>query len=486
MSAKRQETTLFIIVGLVLLLFSLALMVFWIQRDLKVEPNFKQESPQHLGFTECSKLKNLETPYSVVCQETFTISGGEKGLFEKIVFKPFVVKPGSAQKVTVVLSQPGSISNFQATLRDGKGKRIKKFDLVKKTEAEKGVYRLSWRPQKIDYGQTYPIDFSYTTKQGKKNETTLFWHTLVKEKSRTGFFNVLVRDALAGSGFQCSDSHKGSITLTADQYIASGDTIGVNNGNITVDSGVTLQMDSNSTLKWEDGYSIYPKGQIAKAAATIKKGCVHLTCDELGRDCGSENDGCGKTVSCGGCSGNTSCGYGDCADDETPNWSCDSGSCGYSCSYDSDCDCSCGGWSDDGCGDGSCSSEEMRQTRDCDPNGCADEDRCVNDSDCGGGSDCNCGAWTGAGCGGNDCDSDERYWTRDCYPAGCDTEGKCHYASGNCSGGDEGCCWVIDNQCCSDSGDSDSCCQWECDGYTCDGSKSCDNLVCDSGHCTCE
>ena len=54
--------------------------------------------------------------------------------------------------------------------------------------------------------------------------------------------------------------------------------------------------------------------------------------------CGQyDSDSCLEWSSPISCSGNTSCGYGRCDDDERPNWRCSGGSCTYTCNYSSSC-----------------------------------------------------------------------------------------------------------------------------------------------------
>lgn len=45
-------------------------------------------------------------------------------------------------------------------------------------------------------------------------------------------------------------------------------------------------------------------------------------------------------------------------------------------------ECSCGSWTDQGCGQGSCATDRMYQTRTCTPSGCDDESQCVSDVSC--------------------------------------------------------------------------------------------------------
>ncbi len=54
--------------------------------------------------------------------------------------------------------------------------------------------------------------------------------------------------------------------------------------------------------------------------------------------CGQyDSDSCLEWSSTTLCSGNTSCGYGTCDDDERPDWRCSGGNCTYGCDYDSSC-----------------------------------------------------------------------------------------------------------------------------------------------------
>ena len=58
--------------------------------------------------------------------------------------------------------------------------------------------------------------------------------------------------------------------------------------------------------------------------------------------CGQhDSDSCLEWSHSISCSGNTSCGYGTCDNDEKPDWRCSNGNCVYSCNYDSDCGSSC-------------------------------------------------------------------------------------------------------------------------------------------------
>ena len=77
--------------------------------------------------------------------------------------------------------------------------------------------------------------------------------------------------------------------------------------------------------------------------------------------------------------------------------------------------CTCGSWSNDVCGGGSCSSEQMHQVRTCSPAGCDVESRCVDDT---------CTSWTDQSCGGDACLPSQMYQTRDCT-YNCKAEERC-------------------------------------------------------------
>jgi len=93
----------------------------------------------------------------------------------------------------------------------------------------------------------------------------------------------------------------------------------------------------------------------------------------------------------------------------------------------------CTGWSNNVCGGGSCTSNQMRQTRNCTFN-CASESKCVTDS---------CGAWTDVACGAGSCGADQMKQTRSCT-YGCKNTNRC-VASSSCGGTILGRVYIDDN-----------------------------------------
>ncbi len=134
--------------------------------------------------------------------------------------------------------------------------------------------------------------------------------------------------------------------------------------------------------------------------------CTPATCAELGRECGSWDDGCGGTVDCPACAGEQSCAAdGQCVDECVPASCAELGK-------------ECGSW-DDGCG-GTLDCPACAGEQSCDADGqCVDE--CVPLSCAELGREC--GSWDD-GCGG----------TLDC-PA-CSGDQSCD-ADGQCVGGED-------------------------------------------------
>ena len=159
--------------------------------------------------------------------------------------------------------------------------------------------------------------------------------------------------SVSGSGVipKCIPTGTTNVNYTISQASLGGGSLceisgdeGVEGGDITIGSGVTVQVNANSSLVFNPGKRIFVNGIIAKSANNTKvvKGhlggsCTPSTCTSLGKSCGSWADGCGGTLNCGSCSGSTACDYGSCTATQRPSWYCNNGTCAYSCSYDASC-----------------------------------------------------------------------------------------------------------------------------------------------------
>ena len=119
----------------------------------------------------------------------------------------------------------------------------------------------------------------------------------------------------------------GNYTLTSSCVIPSGGYMVIVAGNLTINSGVTITMDTNSSLIINPGYSIYPNGAIAMSASgvTLTKKTTSVAnnyatgnscttvCSNLGRTCagiGQDSNATDKLWwSASVCAGAGSCSY---------------------------------------------------------------------------------------------------------------------------------------------------------------------------------
>jgi len=208
--------------------------------------------------------------------------------------------------------------------------------------------------------------------QGSFSDTTIFTSdggNLNKSVSGTGIMAGCIPPNTSNMDYTISSTALGGDTTC---IIRTGNTEGVENGDIIIGSGITVQMESNTELVFDDGNSIFINGTIAKTAdnSVIKKGNIAMATDE----CDSDSD-CSSDTACSGfsntcdesgtytnyycnnpsdstceystanCTRNTdndsctgpssACGYGSCSSTQRPgSWNCSSGSCSdYSCSY---------------------------------------------------------------------------------------------------------------------------------------------------------
>jgi len=205
--------------------------------------------------------------------------------------------------------------------------------------------------------------------------------------------------------------------------------------------------------------------------------CEPKTCDQLGKNCGTWDDGCEGTVNCGTCSGTaypTQCSYGECKDDERSVWNCASGHCNYSCVEDSNC---CTSHSYKACSAGSvwwydsCNNREERF------------DNCTTKPET---------------CDYGSCDSDERSnWfcsaaqcVYDCnYDASCDAcvPDTCSDLGKECGTWDDGCGGTI---ICGDCSEKSTECGGVCEFYekpswSCSLSGQCEYACAHSYDCAC-
>jgi len=69
--------------------------------------------------------------------------------------------------------------------------------------------------------------------------------------------------------------------------------------------------DADSCLEWSSVTNC-PSGQTCSGAGICGTTCISKTCTQLSAECGTIDDGCGKTINCGVCSTNKTCSDGQC------------------------------------------------------------------------------------------------------------------------------------------------------------------------------
>ena len=119
----------------------------------------------------------------------------------------------------------------------------------------------------------------------------------------------------------------GNYTLSSSCVIPDGGTMSVVDGNLTIDSGVTLQINTNARLTITPGYTIYPNGTIAKSASgsrITKSGSLVILNSATGKSCSTICSEAAKT-----CSSIGQDSYGT----DTYYWSASVCTGGGSCSY---------------------------------------------------------------------------------------------------------------------------------------------------------
>ncbi|MBU1046032.1 hypothetical protein KJ616_02845 [Patescibacteria group bacterium] len=110
--------------------------------------------------------------------DTFSISGNEAGDFTEITFDPFELREGEEQIIILVLKNPDEIDSVVASVRDGNGFKILNFvRFFEDKERNLAHYKISWSPQNLEPGISYPVTFEYLLKSGQKNQMALFWHS---------------------------------------------------------------------------------------------------------------------------------------------------------------------------------------------------------------------------------------------------------------------------------------------------------------------
>jgi len=241
------------------------------------------------------------------------------------------------------------------------------------------------------------LDESFTITYKAKDDNELVRAELWRandDNGQPGTWNEIKRKAISGA------TYSGSFTDTPDLPA-------------TYWYGVHVVDDSGDPEHWNDERNsqtnglpgVYGPIQVKVVQCTDQCSSGETRCNgDIKENCVYDN-GCwvwGGGVSCAyGCS-NNKCNSPPKCSDGTSHGSCsltkpkycingnlvnNCQTCGcqseQTCQQDGSCSkCTCGSWQNKGCGQGSCSSNEIYQTRTCTPEKCNDQERCIADANC--------------------------------------------------------------------------------------------------------
>ncbi len=273
----------FVLIGLSLLAFSLI------------------QGSANVNFHNASRL-NSPSPWDVnhlsPRAETFSISGGKDfpKFVRQLILDPRDVTNGEYQHISVWAKDPLGIKTVQAIIATDQEDQTVNL-VLKEGTTQEGRWQGVWRVYSITPNQTYTISLKATNNKGQVTEMTTFFSGKAKPLSLLKSI-FIPRAAWAGHSSMCNFSDSGSVSLNSDCYVPEHTKHGINNGSlrisrnlelkkgailgieggdITIDSNRTITMEQDATLIFNQGRSIHVNGYILKTAPNtiIKKG--HLT-----------------------------------------------------------------------------------------------------------------------------------------------------------------------------------------------------------------
>ena len=163
--------------------------------------------------------------------------------FKKVIVNPLDVYVGDWQEFTVEVYSVNGISEVITTTQLDND--VLDLPLVKLSEDDKGIEKWSAGWTVYDtHETTYETTFIATDNLGNSNSVTIGW----------------------SDPTPCTDlnDHEAAFFLTVDCTLDVGIIEGIDSGNITISSGVTLTLSGSSSFIFTPGYSI-----IIKSGATI-------------------------------------------------------------------------------------------------------------------------------------------------------------------------------------------------------------------------
>jgi len=282
---KKYRNYLFFIVGIIFLLI-LGGVLFWQSKSSLPEP-----SETNISLSDKSS--------------TFKVSGNKAfPAFRKISFDPFEAKGGERQKLVAVLGSESLITSVYAEVEDEIGKRNIDLTFVK-NEKNESYWQGEWEI-KMTKEKEYPVTFFVENDNGKKNQITLLWQAKEEgelgeqgliDKLKYGLREIKIKidlsEVLAGDMNELVSTskdhfpHSGNTAINTNIALSSSDFLytGIDGGSLTINSGITLQLNSDITFIFNPGQSISPVGNIVLAdGAEIRKGYLWME--------DSDDDGC--------------------------------------------------------------------------------------------------------------------------------------------------------------------------------------------------
>jgi hypothetical protein len=175
---------------------------------------------------------------------SLSISGGSDVRLTNAVINPLHVYVGQTQTLSVTVNSASPVTSVTATTElDHQTITLE----LEETSPGSGVFSTSWVVFDT-HVQMYRTTFTATNQAGQNGSVTLAWS-----------------DPCSGITQGTNSSLSGDCTVSAVD--------GLDGGNLTVPTGVTLTLNSGTTWAWNPGTSITVDGQIAvNGTATLRKG----------------------------------------------------------------------------------------------------------------------------------------------------------------------------------------------------------------------
>lgn len=216
-------------------------------------------------------------------------------------------------------------------------------------------------------GYTNPVNITCYASPNTANvgQTVYF---VASATGGTGSYSYSWSGACIGTSLTCSNAFTASGTQTATIYVTSGN----QNASAICSANINQTCQCCSWGSWQNQgcgsggcgsnqmYQIRYRSCTPSACDTQQEtqcvydsSCVPQCTNECSysgltecyngnsrRTCGNyDSDSCLEWGTTQTCSGDTSCGYGTCSDNQKPQWYCSNGSCTYTCYNDSNCGC---------------------------------------------------------------------------------------------------------------------------------------------------